>query len=76
MILFDVRVDKVHSAESAVQSVKECWSSHGQEYNALKGYCGGIACVMPATSLLESDFFDDWIRADPHSKLLTDVFLE
>jgi hypothetical protein len=44
-----VRVDKVHSAaESAVQSLKEYWSSLGKEYNTLKEYCGGIARVMPA----------------------------
>jgi hypothetical protein len=65
--LLKVRGDIVHSAESAVQSLKECWSSLGKEYNALKEYCGGIASVMPATSSVESDFFVNWTR-DPHSK--------
>ncbi len=52
-----MRVDKVHSAESAVQLLKECWTSLEKKYNALQKYCGGIASsVMLATSTVESNF--------------------
>jgi hypothetical protein len=50
-------VNKVHSAESAVQLLKEYWISLEKKYNALQKYCGGIASsVMLATSTVESNF--------------------
>ncbi len=69
-----IRLEAVHS-HSAVQSFKECWSPLGKDYNALKEYCGGLASVMPCTSLVEADFsLNNWTR-DPHSKSLTDFSL-
>ncbi len=63
-------------SHSAVQSVKECWSPLGKDYNALKEYGGGLASVMPGTSLVEADFsLINWTR-DPHLKSLTDFSLE
>jgi hypothetical protein len=70
-----VTLDAVHS-QGTLQAFKDSWSPLGKEYNVLKEYCGGIASVMPGTSLVESDFsLINWTR-DPHSKLLTDFSLE
>jgi hypothetical protein len=52
------------------------WSPLGDKYNSLKNFCGGIACVMPGTSSVESDFsLINWTK-DPFSKKLTDFSLE
>ncbi len=68
--------EAVPHTHSAVQSVKECWSPLGKDYNALKECGGGLASVMPGTSLVEADFsLINWTR-DSHLKSLTDFSLE
>ena len=65
-----------HHLMTSVQSFKECWSPLGKDYDALNEFCGGLASVMPGMSSVESDFsLINWTR-DPHSKALTDFFLE
>ena len=71
------RLDKVHSAKSAVQSLKEWWSSLGKVYNPLQKYCGGIArSVMPATSTVESNFvLIIWTRDCSTFKVINRILL-
>ena len=43
----------------------------GKEYEALKEYCGSLACVMPGASSVESDFsLINW-TIDPNLKSFT-----
>jgi hypothetical protein len=63
-----------HSKPNA--SFEDHWSPLGNKYNDLKNFCGGIACVMPGTSCVESDFsLINWTK-DPNSQKLTDFSLE
>jgi hypothetical protein len=48
-------LDALHS-QGTLQAFKDSWSPLGKEFNALKEFCGGIASVMPGTSLVESYF--------------------
>jgi hypothetical protein len=56
-----------HSKPNA--SFKDYWSPLGSKYNNLKNCCGGVPCVMPGTSCVESDFsLLNWVK-DPNSQI-------
>jgi hypothetical protein len=72
---------RILECENGQSSLRECGPilqrMIGKENNALKAYyCGGIASVMPWTSLVESDFsLINW-NSNPQLKSLTGVSLE
>ena len=63
-----------HSKPNA--SFEDYWSPLGNKYNDLKNFCGGIACLMPGTSSVESDFLLINRTKNQNSQQPTDFLLE